>query len=103
MFQKGLESCPFCEYCEVPPDNAFVFHCKKPGCLKASCRKCREPEHGQLRCEENAMKQRLANYVEIKMTEALVRECPTCKKKFVKMDGCNKMVRFLFCCRLLFT
>ena len=60
--------------------------------MRASCRKCREPSHGQLTCQENAMKQKLANYVEIKMTEALVRQCPSCGKKFIKIDGCNKMV-----------
>lgn len=49
-----------------------------------------------LRCEEHAMKQRLNNYVETKMTEALLRECPSCKRKFVKADGCNKMVIYIF-------
>lgn len=92
MLTLGLESCPFCEYCEVPPESAALFVCKKPDCWKTSCRRCRKFDHGKLSCEENSMKQQLANYVETKMTEALVRECPNCRKKFVKTDGCNKMV-----------
>ncbi|KZS15070.1 Uncharacterized protein APZ42_019613 [Daphnia magna] len=89
---EGLESCPFCEYCEVPREDDRLFTCKNPECSKVSCRQCREPNHSPLRCEEFAMKQRLSHYVETKMTEALVRQCPTCKKNFVKADGCNKMV-----------
>ena len=40
------------------------------------------------------MQLRLRTYVEAKMTEALVRECPKCARKFVKTEGCNKMVRY---------
>ena len=69
---------------------------------KVSCRQCREAEHAPLRCEELAVRMRLLNYVEAKMTDALLRTCPNvrCGRRFVKSDGCNKMVRprssFLF-------
>ena len=88
----GLESCPFCDYAQVPRDTDKLFECQNPECQQVSCRACREANHLPLRCEEHAMKQRLSNYVEAKMTEALLRECPSCKTKFVKSDGCNKMV-----------
>ena len=89
---EGLESCPFCEYCEVPNDADRLFRCKNPDCVKVSCRLCRESDHSPLRCEEYAVRVRLQSYVETKMTDALLRECPACKRKFVKADGCNKMV-----------
>lgn len=91
----GLESCPFCEYCEVPRTEDKLFQCRNPECNRLSCRECREANHLPLRCEEHAMKQRLLNYVEAKMTDALIRECPACRRKFVKSEGCNKMVRVL--------
>ena len=97
-FCKGLESCPFCEYCEVPPETERIFRCQNPECSKISCRQCREVNHAPLRCEEVAMKQRLHNYVETKMTEALMRQCPACKRNFVKADGCNKMVMSSLVC-----
>ena len=34
---------------------------------------------------------RKRTYIENKMSEALMRKCWSCKKPFVKVDGCNKM------------
>lgn len=33
----------------------------------------------------------MRTYIETKMTEALIRNCYSCKKPFLKVDGCNKM------------
>ncbi len=45
----GLESCPFCEYCEVPAESDPLFRCRNPECSKVSssatrstmCPRCR--------------------------------------------------------------
>ena len=56
-------------------------------------RLCHEPNHIPMRCEEvEKQKQTDARtYLENEMTEAMVRECYKCKKRFIKEDGCNKM------------
>ena len=89
---SGLESCPFCDYCEVLPEGEKVFQCRNPECGKMSCRRCREMNHAPLRCAESSMETRLRTYVEERMTRALLRTCPNCQKTFMKAEGCNKMV-----------
>jgi len=87
----GLESCPFCDYCEVLPVGEKVFQCRNPECGKMSCRRCREMNHAPIRCAESSMETRLRTYVEERMTRALLRTCPNCQKTFMKAEGCNKM------------
>lgn len=90
---EDLETCPFCDFANIPAPEDKLFRCLNPDCMKESCRLCKEPSHVPLRCEEvekdEAIKAR--TYIENKMTEALIRECWKCGAKFIKEEGCNKM------------
>ncbi|SLM40238.1 hypothetical protein LPUS_10983 [Lasallia pustulata] len=92
---EGLASCPFCDFAAICPPVKVdrEFRCRNPECEKVSCRLCEAESHIPLTCEEfkkeNGVSERHA--VEEAMTAALIRECPKCKKKFVKDYGCNKM------------
>ncbi|XP_018027113.2 E3 ubiquitin-protein ligase RNF216 isoform X2 [Hyalella azteca] len=89
-----LECCPFCNFATIMPNKEDkIFHCLNPECLKDTCRLCKEPAHIPLRCEEIETKAQLSarTYLENQMTEAMVRECYKCGKRFIKEEGCNKM------------
>ncbi|XP_030757574.1 uncharacterized protein LOC115883355 isoform X3 [Sitophilus oryzae] len=88
-----LESCPFCEFATIPAPGDKLFRCLNPECMKESCRQCKEPSHVPYRCDEVEKDEgvKARTYIENKMTEALIRECYKCKKKFIKIEGCNKM------------
>ncbi|KAJ8970697.1 hypothetical protein NQ317_000595 [Molorchus minor] len=90
----GLETCPFCDFAMVLPDNEKIFKCINQECLIESCRTCRHKSHIPLRCNEIEYDEdvRRRTYIENKMTEALTRTCYNCAKKFIKSSGCNKMV-----------
>ncbi|XP_067009558.2 E3 ubiquitin-protein ligase RNF216 [Anabrus simplex] len=103
---SDIETCPFCDFVTIPPEGAKVFNCLNPLCMKDSCRACKEPNHIPLRCNEVEKPEeiRMRQYIEDKMTQALVRECWKCKRKFIKQDGCNKMTctcgaRMCYLCR----
>lgn len=92
---NDLESCPFCDYCMIMEDeNNSVFECLNADCKIKSCRKCKKRSHLPQSCEEAAenevvsLRSKIAN----EMSDALVRECPSCHKRFVKESGCNKML-----------
>eukprot|EP00927_Polykrikos_kofoidii_P071464 TRINITY_DN67728_c0_g1_i1.p1 TRINITY_DN67728_c0_g1~~TRINITY_DN67728_c0_g1_i1.p1 ORF type:complete len:589 (-),score=99.04 TRINITY_DN67728_c0_g1_i1:191-1957(-) len=97
----GLERCPFCDFAmdmELSPEENKIFVCHNEACGKESCRLCKQESHIPLKCsevkEDKQSKYRLT--VEESMSNALIRECPSCKAKgvvsrFVKTDGCNKM------------
>lgn len=89
-----LVSCPFCSFATIMPDpEDKVFKCLNQECLKESCRLCKEPNHIPLKCNE-VEKQSATNmrtYIEMKVSEAMLRICPRCKKRFYKAYGCNKM------------
>ncbi|KAJ8925111.1 hypothetical protein NQ315_001292 [Exocentrus adspersus] len=90
---QGLETCPFCDFAMILPENEKIFKCINQDCLVESCRRCRHKSHVPLRCEEIEYDEdvRRRTYIENKMTEALTRTCHSCKKVFVKDNGCNKM------------
>ncbi|XP_045592246.1 uncharacterized protein [Procambarus clarkii] len=91
---EDLVACPFCNFQTIMPNKEDkVFKCLNPECMKDSCRFCKEPNHVPLRCEEVEKQHQkdARTYMENRMTEAMVRECWKCKKRFIKEDGCNKM------------
>jgi len=96
-----LEKCPFCDfvmYMDQPPEVNKIFVCQAKDCGKESCRLCKRENHIPLKCEEveTEQKEKHRLNVEEAMAEALIRECPCCKKagivtRFVKQSDCNKM------------
>lgn len=89
-----LVSCPFCSFATIisnPHDK--VFKCLNPECLKDSCRLCGEPDHVPLHCDEieKQGERSMRTYIETCVSEAMLRQCPNCKKRFFKEFGCNKM------------
>jgi E3 ubiquitin-protein ligase RNF216 len=90
----SVHACPRCDYkCDVP-DSQNVFSCPVANCLYESCRLCGEASHIPLRCDE-VVKDRVETAgrttVEEAISAAKIRECPSCKKSFIKSDGCNKI------------
>ncbi|XP_071445941.1 uncharacterized protein [Hetaerina americana] len=90
---EGLETCPSCPYSTIPAPEDKVFKCLNPECMKETCRSCKEPSHIPLKCEEVEKNEEVQarTYIENKMTEALIRTCWKCSRKFIKESGCNKM------------
>ena len=56
-------------------------------------RLCREPSHIPQRCDEVERRGEtsMRTFIENRMSEAMLRECWRCKKRFYKTEGCNKM------------
>jgi len=89
-----LVQCPACNFAAIMPDPTDkVVRCGNPECGKESCRLCQEDNHIPLTCDEVEKDSDVADRVRLEnaMTEAMLRSCVACQKKFFKEDGCNKM------------
>ncbi|XP_071079624.1 uncharacterized protein [Haliotis cracherodii] len=89
-----LVSCPFCNFATIMSDPSDkVFKCLNPECLKETCRLCKEPNHVPLKCEEveKQGETSMRTYIENRISEAMLRTCHRCKKRFYKETGCNRM------------
>ncbi|XP_023320603.1 uncharacterized protein LOC111695487 [Eurytemora carolleeae] len=90
---QDLVQCPHCTYAVIMPDNEKLIRCGNPDCAKVSCRLCKEENHLPLRCDEVEKDEEVKarTKLENQMTEAMVRICHKCKKRFFKTEGCNLM------------
>lgn len=89
-----MSTCPKCGFKAYIPETQMLFECPVKGCLCVSCKKCGKDPHIPLRCEEVVQKKRQDEgrlKIEEALSQAKMRECPRCKKKFVKESGCNKV------------
>ena len=87
----NIAKCPICDFTAMCDDR--VFRCPAVGCGYESCRECGEPPHFPLKCSEveKTSHAESRKKIEEAMTQARVRECPDCGKRFFKTEGCNKM------------
>lgn len=87
---NNLGTCYNCHF-QAEVSDGKVLHC--PQCNRETCVECGEVAHIPLKCNEVEKKKdtnkRLS--VEEAMTQARIRECPKCKTRFFKTEGCNKM------------
>ncbi|CAH1957989.1 unnamed protein product [Acanthoscelides obtectus] len=89
-----VDSCPFCNFTNTIDERYTLFQCFNPKCMKETCRLCKELNHLPLQCDEvekdEDVKARV--HVENKITDAILRTCYKCQRKFIKEeDGCNKI------------
>ncbi|KAI0070670.1 hypothetical protein K474DRAFT_1608247 [Panus rudis PR-1116 ss-1] len=92
---ENLEECPFCDYkVVIENEHEKLFHCQNEDCGAVSCRQCKKLDHLPKSCKEVEEDKKLdaRHAVEEAMTQALMRNCPKCKKPFIKEAGCNKMI-----------
>jgi len=90
---QNLVTCPACSYAVIVPESEKLIKCGSADCGKISCKLCREESHLPLRCDEVEKDEEVKDRIRLEnaMTEAMVRECPKCKNRFFKTDGCNLM------------
>lgn len=89
---EDLVTCHDCQYqVSMSTDAGKVMHC--PQCNKDTCRECGDEAHIPLKCSEVEKKGDTAKRltVEEALSKARIRECPKCKTRFYKLEGCNKM------------
>ncbi|XP_068249312.1 uncharacterized protein [Palaemon carinicauda] len=66
-------------------EHIFCLHCIR--------KLCKKEDHIPLRCNEvkTNVAEEARKKLENKMSEAIIRLCPQCGKRFIKLKGCNKM------------
>ncbi|KAJ3047855.1 hypothetical protein HK097_011102 [Rhizophlyctis rosea] len=93
---SDLESCPFCPFAmimETTVEENKLFTCQNEECKAITCRTCKRHNHLPMTCEDAAKEDVLdvRHTIEEAMTNALLRDCPKCKNRYFKTEGCNKM------------
>ena len=90
-----------CPRCELLTEKYHEEEMTCEGCSFRWCLLCREEAHKPYKCERDP-KGRLS--IEEAVTQARVRNCPSCHRSIIKENGCNKMIcpcktTFCYLCR----
>lgn len=87
----SVRHCPRCDFAADVPESQRVFSCLQ--CQFESCIECRQESHIPFKCEEVKDKTNTNNRVTVEeaISEALIRKCYSCRKPFIKSEGCNKI------------
>ena len=91
---EDLVQCPACSFAIIMPDpEDKIIICGNQECGRQTCKLCGEESHIPLSCDEveKDMEVVARTNLENAMTEAMVRACVSCNKRFFKEEGCNKM------------
>jgi len=91
---EDLVQCPACSFATIMPDpEDKLVTCGNQECGKVTCRLCGEESHVPLSCDEVEKDGEVMARTKLEdaMTEAMVRACVKCNKRFFKEEGCNKM------------
>jgi hypothetical protein len=95
-----LIHCPFCDFCYLRDktlNKIKEIRCPNVNCNVMFCISCRKKAHFPAPCfgkrgsKYSEAQINLRNFVEQKMTEALIRFCGKCGKPVIKTSGCNHM------------
>lgn len=92
----SYSQCPKCSHLFISNVNKKgVDDVSCPECKHDFCRLCEKAPHDSKTCEEAkaAEKENLDAHAKVAaaMNDAVIRNCPNCKKPFMKDRGCNKM------------
>jgi len=91
---EDLVQCPACSFAIIMPDpENKVIICGNQECGRQTCKLCGEESHVPLTCDEVEKDGEVVTRTKLEnaMTEAMVRACVSCNKRFFKEEGCNKM------------
>lgn len=82
-----LRKCFTCGYVGFCEDENCPMIC--PKCNDKTCKKCKKKYHANRTCQEADINP--WRFVEVMMTESVIRICPKCNLQVIKNGGCNHM------------
>lgn len=80
----GLRTCWKCGFKAIDENDSGPFVC--PQCAELTCKQCSQQYHYNSICD---FKQRM---IEDRMSQAIVKACPSCGTRYIKVEGCNHMI-----------
>ena len=88
-----MVECPRCQFKVELSSDQKILVCPVKSCKYESCRECGEAAHIPLRCDEVEKKEETKGRITVEeaISQAKIRNCPKCKKAFLKESGCNKI------------
>ena len=88
---QGKHRCPMCGLMSANKDDEHhTLTCTNKLCLSVTCQYCKKSAHlGECHNIAELMKKDYQDYVNEKMSEAVIRRCPGCHMPAIRDSGCN--------------